>query len=190
MCRSVSGPGNVWQHHDRRAADGTWDRLVTELSVDADAAGELNWVVAADSSINPAGTSTPPGPLASQRQVRRGHKGAASNDTDRLARYLRHGWGRVPRNPAPPCPGPFRGSFTSKLHLICDDRGMPLSIGLTSSNVNNTIMLGPALTEIRVLQRGPSRPRTQTDRLLGTSATPRPHAERSPADVRAPLTGP
>jgi transposase len=44
----------VWKRHDRWAADGTWDRLLTQLSADADAAGELDWVVAVDSSINRA----------------------------------------------------------------------------------------------------------------------------------------
>jgi transposase len=44
----------VWKRHDRWAADGTWDRLFTEVSADADAAGELDWVVSVDSSINRA----------------------------------------------------------------------------------------------------------------------------------------
>ncbi len=44
----------VWKRHDRWAANGTWDRLLTELSADADAAGELDWVVSVDSSINRA----------------------------------------------------------------------------------------------------------------------------------------
>ena len=44
----------VWKRHDRWAADGTWDRLLTEFSADADVAGELDWVVSVDSSINRA----------------------------------------------------------------------------------------------------------------------------------------
>ncbi len=38
--------------HDRWATDRTWDRLLGELSADADAAGELDWLVGVDSSIN------------------------------------------------------------------------------------------------------------------------------------------
>ena len=38
--------------HDRWATDSTWDFLVGELSADADAAGELDWLVGVDSSIN------------------------------------------------------------------------------------------------------------------------------------------
>ena len=34
---------NRVETHDRWAADGTSDRLVTEVSADADAAGELDW---------------------------------------------------------------------------------------------------------------------------------------------------
>jgi transposase len=44
----------LWKRHDRWAGDGTWDRLWSELSADADAAGELDWVVAVDSSVNRA----------------------------------------------------------------------------------------------------------------------------------------
>jgi transposase len=44
----------LWKRHNRWTGDGTWDRLLTELSADADAAGELDWVVAVDSSINRA----------------------------------------------------------------------------------------------------------------------------------------
>lgn len=44
----------VWKRLDRWAADGTWDRLLSEFSADADVAGELDWVVSVDSSISRA----------------------------------------------------------------------------------------------------------------------------------------
>jgi transposase len=44
----------LWKRHDRWSGDGTWDRLLTEVCADADAAAELDWVVAVDSSINRA----------------------------------------------------------------------------------------------------------------------------------------
>lgn len=75
--------------------------------------------------------------------------------------------GRGSPEPADHGLGRSRGGWTSKLHLICDGRGRALSIGLTGGNVNDTIMLGPALAEIRVPRRGPGRPRTRPDRLLG-----------------------
>jgi len=52
------------------------------------------------------------------------------------------------------------------LHLLCEGRGLPLSIGLTSGNVNDTTMLGPVLAQIRVPRRGPGRPRTRPRRVL------------------------
>ena len=41
----------VWKRHHRFSLDGTWDRLLSVVQVDADAAGELNWQVSADSSV-------------------------------------------------------------------------------------------------------------------------------------------
>lgn len=44
----------LWKRHDRWSDDGTWDRLLTAMCADGDAAAELDWVVAVDSSINRA----------------------------------------------------------------------------------------------------------------------------------------
>jgi transposase len=41
----------VWKRHHRFSLDGTWDRILTALQAQADAAGELNWTVSVDSSI-------------------------------------------------------------------------------------------------------------------------------------------
>lgn len=41
----------VWKRHHRFAADGTWDAVLTRLTAEADAAGELDWNVAVDSTI-------------------------------------------------------------------------------------------------------------------------------------------
>jgi transposase len=41
----------VWKRHHRFATDGTWDRLLTALQADADAAGHLDWDVSVDSSV-------------------------------------------------------------------------------------------------------------------------------------------
>jgi len=58
----------VWKRHHRFCLDGTWDRLLSVVQADADAAGELNWQVSADSSVMrvhqhglnaPRSTSTP-----------------------------------------------------------------------------------------------------------------------------------
>ena len=41
----------VWKRHDRFAKDGTWDRVLTALHVEADAAGRLDWTVSVDSTV-------------------------------------------------------------------------------------------------------------------------------------------
>jgi transposase len=44
----------VWKRHRRFSLDGTWDRLLTRLLAEADAAGEVDWAVSIDSTINRA----------------------------------------------------------------------------------------------------------------------------------------
>ena len=44
----------VWKRHRRLSADGTWDRILTHLLATADAAGDLDWDVSVDSTINRA----------------------------------------------------------------------------------------------------------------------------------------
>jgi transposase len=59
----------VWKRHRRFAGDGTWDAVLTRLTAEADAAGELDWNVAVDSTIvrvhqhgaSAARSSAPPG---------------------------------------------------------------------------------------------------------------------------------
>lgn len=40
----------LWKRHDRFSNDGTWDRVHGALMAQADAAGEIQWMVSADSS--------------------------------------------------------------------------------------------------------------------------------------------
>ena len=59
----------VWKRHHRFAGDGTWDAVLTRLTAEADAADELDWNVAVDSTIvrvhqhgaSAARSSAPPG---------------------------------------------------------------------------------------------------------------------------------
>lgn len=44
----------VWKRHRRFSLDGTWDKLLTRLLTEADAAGEIDWSVSVDSTINRA----------------------------------------------------------------------------------------------------------------------------------------
>ena len=41
----------VWKRHHRFSTDGTWDQVLTALLARADAAGELDWALSADSTV-------------------------------------------------------------------------------------------------------------------------------------------
>lgn len=54
----------VWKRHRRFSGDGTWDKVLAALLTRADAAGEIDWSVSVDSTINRAhqhGTNLPRG---------------------------------------------------------------------------------------------------------------------------------
>lgn len=42
----------VWKRHARYSRDGTWDNVLTRLIAQADAAGDVDWAVSIDSTIN------------------------------------------------------------------------------------------------------------------------------------------
>ena len=44
----------VWKRHQRFCVDGTWDKILTAVLVNADAVGDIDWVVSIDSTINRA----------------------------------------------------------------------------------------------------------------------------------------
>ena len=44
----------AWKRHRRFSRDGTWDRVLAFLLSEADAAGQIDWSVAVDSTINRA----------------------------------------------------------------------------------------------------------------------------------------
>src|SRR3954451_18677649 len=49
---AVFGPWQtIWTWHRRMAGDGTWDTVLQRLLTAADAAGQVDWAVSADSTI-------------------------------------------------------------------------------------------------------------------------------------------
>ena len=44
----------AWKRHRRFSGDGTWDRILRRLVAEADAAGDLDWNVAVDSTVTRA----------------------------------------------------------------------------------------------------------------------------------------
>lgn len=41
----------VWKRHRRFSNDGTWDKILRQLQVEADAAGQIDWRTSVDSTI-------------------------------------------------------------------------------------------------------------------------------------------
>lgn len=68
--------------------------------------------------------------------------------------------------------GRSRGGLTTKLHLVCDGRGLPLSMMITAGNINDTTMMSAVLENIRVPRDGKGRPRTRPDRVLADKGYP------------------
>jgi transposase len=44
----------AWKRHKRFSVDGTWDKIHARLVAEADAAGEVDWALSVDSTINRA----------------------------------------------------------------------------------------------------------------------------------------
>ena len=44
----------VWKRHARFSRDGTWDKVLAAVIASADAAGEVDWAVSVDSTVNRA----------------------------------------------------------------------------------------------------------------------------------------
>lgn len=61
--------------------------------------------------------------------------------------------------------GRSRGGLTTKLHLICDGQGRPLSFELTPGNVNDNVEMGAVLDGVSVKRSGRGRPRKRPESL-------------------------
>jgi len=44
----------MWKRHRRFSGDGTWDSILATLLTETDAAGDIDWTVSVDSTINRA----------------------------------------------------------------------------------------------------------------------------------------
>ena len=51
------------------------------------------------------------------------------------------------------------GGLTTKVHLACDGRGLPLAVVLTPGNVNDCTVFKAVLESVRVPRAGAGRPR-------------------------------
>ncbi|MFD6346635.1 IS5 family transposase [Streptomyces roseolus] len=158
----------VYERHRLWSADGTWERLLQQVQASADAAGEIDWDVSADSTIvrahqHAAGARTDPPPTP-------GSKGAEEREhPERSA---------VAESARPPGGGGAggeglgrsRGGFTSKLHPSADGRCRPLSLIVTPGQRADCTQFIAVLEKIRVPRPGLGRPRKKPDSLAADRA--------------------
>jgi transposase len=63
--------------------------------------------------------------------------------------------------------GRSRGGFGTKLHLVVDGNGLPLSAIVTAGQAHESKSLEPVLEAVRLKRRGRGRPRRRPRRLAG-----------------------
>ena len=78
----------VWKRHHRFSTDGTWDKIHARLLAEADAAGEIDWMVAW-TPRSTAPTSTPPRHAAASRRPARPPGRDPHRGLSRTTRILR-----------------------------------------------------------------------------------------------------
>ncbi|MEU9037860.1 IS5 family transposase [Streptomyces sp. NPDC048352] len=122
------------------AADGTWEKVFITLLAQADADGDLDWVVAVDSTIG----------RAHQHAA-----GARQKGPGRRAR--RHALGRS------------RGGLTTKIHLAADNRCRPLAFVITPGQAGDAPAFPQIMARIQV-PRPVGRPRARPDVVLADKA--------------------
>ncbi|MGO1791656.1 MAG: IS5 family transposase [Micrococcaceae bacterium] len=145
----------VWKRHRRYAADGTWDRVLAQILADADAAGDIDWNISVDGTINRAHQH------ATNTRRPEQDTGATSNYKnlpDDACEPAGHGIGRS------------RGGLTTKIHHAVDGRGRPLAIVITGGQRHDGVILPQVLADIRVPRNGAGRARTRPDSVLGDRA--------------------
>lgn len=98
-------------------------------------------------------------PCAPARR-RRPQKGAAPGDEleDRERAADRQALGRS------------RGGLTTKVHLACDGRGLPLAVLVTPGNANDSTAFDAVLDAVRVPRAGVGRPRRRPDAVIADKA--------------------
>ncbi|WP_435840962.1 IS5 family transposase [Streptomyces flaveolus] len=122
------------------AIDGTWEKVFTALLAQADAEGELEWVIAVDSTIV----------RAHQHAAEARKKGPRPASPDRAL-------------------GRSRGGLTTKIHFAADSRCRPLAFVLTPGQAGDAPAFKPVMNRLRV-PRKTGRPRITSDVVLADKA--------------------
>ncbi len=64
------------------------------------------------------------------------------------------------------------GGLTTKVHLACDGRGLPLAVLVAPGNVNGSTAFDAVLDAVRVPWSGVGRPRRRPDTVIADKAYP------------------
>ncbi|MEU7891212.1 MULTISPECIES: IS5 family transposase [Streptosporangiaceae] len=139
----------VYERFARWERDGTWARLLEQIQARDDSVGAVEWTVSVDSTIN------------------RSHQHAAGARKRGRARTA--GW-KVRHARADQALGRSRGGLTTKIHLACDGRGLPLAVVVTPGNVNDCTVFKAVLESVRVPRAGAGRPRQRPDTVIADKA--------------------
>ncbi len=81
--------------------------------------------------------------------------------------------------PADHALGRSRGGLSTKVHLCCDGRGLPLTFSLTPGQAGDNPQVLAVLDAISVRTRRPGRPRCRPERLLADKAYSHPSTRRA-----------
>ncbi|MFE2022970.1 IS5 family transposase [Streptomyces sp. NPDC059499] len=141
----------VYERFARWETDGTWAKLLEHVQVHQDAAGTVSWTISVDSTIA------------------RAHQHASG------ARERRTPAGDEGEDPTHPVGngqalGRSRGGLTTKIHLACDGRGLPLTVVVTPGNVNDSTVFNTIMDTLRVPRPGVGRPRCRPDAVIADKA--------------------
>ncbi|WP_435798500.1 IS5 family transposase [Streptomyces decoyicus] len=134
----------VYTRFRRYALDGVFTRALQHIQAEADAAGDIDWLVQIDSTVV----------RAHQHAAATGRKGGSAGPDETGDHAL----------------GRSRGGLTTKIHLACDGRGRPLAILLTPGQRHDSICAQPLLERIRVPRLGLGRPRCRPDQVVADKA--------------------
>lgn len=148
------------KRHRRFSKDGTWDKIHAHLVAEADAAGEVDWTVSVDSTINRAHQHA-----TTMSRVERpaGLTGGAESNYKNSA--------TDPGNEPPDhAIGRSRGGLSTKIHQFVDGRKRPPVIALTAGQAGDAPMLKLLLADLAVARPARGRPRTRPDQLPGDKA--------------------
>ncbi|MEU6357881.1 IS5 family transposase [Streptomyces sp. NPDC047072] len=153
----------VYERHRRWSADGTWQQILAELQIEADASdpdGHLAKALeeeAREWAVNIDSTSC------------RAHQHAAGARRRPPRDFPLKGAVRVWR-PGREALGRSRGGLTSKVHLLSDDCARPLTWQTSPGQRGDSPMFVAVLEGLRIRRSGPGRPRSRPDRVRGDKA--------------------